>query len=150
MGKMFQALVEEYRIRMEKCVGTALVSGDHLTNARAAYQDLAERASQADAAVQVLNAVIPAGVCSRCGTSRRCIPVDRREGGRDVLLCTSCLREERAALREQLEEHKRQERKLKEELECLSGILKKHEASRDKLSAKLAAVPDTDPSGFDA
>lgn len=148
--KMFQVLVEEYRIRMEKCVGTALVSGDHLTNARAAYQDLVERARQADAAVQTLNAVVPAGVCSRCGSSRRCIPVDRREGGRDLLLCASCLRDERTALQEQLAEHKKQERKLREELGVKISALEKCDERREELFAKLAAVPDVDPGAVDA
>lgn len=142
--KLFEVLVNDFRTAMEACIGTARVSGDHLTNARSAYQDLAERARTADLAIRELDEQLPVAVCSRCGAKARCVPVDPRDGNgcrcRDAMLCVPCVRKERSTLRDHIEVQKKEERKLREELECLSGILKKHEASRDRLSARLAGT----------
>jgi hypothetical protein len=142
--KLFEALVNDYRTATEKCIGTNRVSGDHLANARSALYDLFERAQEADAAIVTLDATLPVGVCARCGKTDRCVAVDPRdgEGRRDTALCPACVRKERAILQEQVEQAKKEERRLREEVECLQGILKKHESFRDKVAARLS---DVDP-----
>jgi hypothetical protein len=129
--KLFEFLVNDYRKSAEELMSKERVSGDRISSARAAYDALVERARDADAAVQVLDALLPKGVCARCGTPARCVPVDSRDDeahtSRDVALCPHCVRKERVRMQEQIADSRAQEKRFREQISCLEKMLKKSE-----------------------
>lgn len=127
----FEFLVNDYRNSAEELMSKERVSGDRISSARAAYNTLIERAREADAAGKVLDTLLPKGVCARCGTTGRCVPVDWRDdeaGARhDVMICPHCVRKERLRMQEQIAEGRKQENRFREQINCLERMLRKSE-----------------------